>query len=240
MDLYRKTELAKRQAEALREAQRREHERELAEANRRAEGERARVREELLRREMESHRNQQRWLESVLAALPIPVALVEPGSGRTLLANRAAQGLAGGCLTYREARALHAEVVFRGPDGQPPPDAALPLMRAARGEALRGASVEWELHGQRGAGLQRAAAPPARPPGDGAAGPAGRDGPWRPGGRATPLPWPGSRRGCATCHLPTRAPRPSRSRTALPPRRSPARRPSPHPPNPEHRVAVNG
>jgi CheY-like chemotaxis protein len=153
VDLYRKTELAKRQAEALREAQRREYERELAEANRRAEGERARVREELLRREMESHRNQQRWLESVLAALPIPVALVEPGSGRTLLANRAAQGLAGGCLTYREARALHAEVVFRGPDGQPLPDAALPLMRAARGEALRGASVEWELHGQRGAAL---------------------------------------------------------------------------------------
>nr|WP_281404529.1 response regulator [Pyxidicoccus fallax] len=153
VELFRKTELVKRQAEALREAQRREHERELGDANRRTEAERGRVREELLRREMEAHRNQQRWLEAVLAALPTPVALVEPGSGRTLVANRAAQGLAGGCLAYREARALHPEAVFRGADGQPLPDAALPLMRAARGESLLGVTVEWEVNGQRGVAL---------------------------------------------------------------------------------------
>jgi CheY-like chemotaxis protein len=153
VDLFRKSELVRRQAEALRDAQQREHERELAEANRRADGERARVREELLRREMETNRNQHRWLEAVLAALPTPLALVEPGSGRTLLANRAAQSLAGGCLAYREARALHAEVVFRGADGQPLPEAAMPLMRAARGESLQGMPVEWELNGQGGAAL---------------------------------------------------------------------------------------
>lgn len=153
VDLFRKTELVRHQAEALREAQKREHERELAEANRRAEGERGRVREELLRREMETSRNQYRWLEAVLAALPTPLALVEPGSGRTLLANRAAQGLAGGCLAYREARGLYADAVFRGEDGQPVPDAAMPLMRAARGEALQGLPVEWELNGQQGTAL---------------------------------------------------------------------------------------
>ncbi|MCP3100930.1 response regulator [Myxococcus sp. K15C18031901] len=151
VDLHRKTELVRRQAEALRETQRREHEHELAEALRRAEEERGRAREELLRREMESHRNQQRWLEAVLAALPTPLALVEPGSGRTLLANRAAQGLAGGCLAYREAQGLHAEVVVRGADGQPLPQAAQPLMRAARGEVLQGSRVDWELGDQRGA-----------------------------------------------------------------------------------------
>ncbi|MCP3136134.1 response regulator [Pyxidicoccus xibeiensis] len=153
VDLFRKTELVRRQAEALREAQQREHERELAEVQRRAEAERGRVREELLRKEMEANRNQHRWLEAVLAALPTPLALVEPGSGRTLLANRAAQGLAGGCLAYREARALHADAVFLGPDGQALPDEALPLSRAARGELLQGVSVEWELGGQRGAAL---------------------------------------------------------------------------------------
>ncbi|MFP2934719.1 two-component system response regulator, partial [Pyxidicoccus sp. 3LG] len=42
VDLFRKTELVRRQAEALREAQQREHERELAEAHRRVEAERAR------------------------------------------------------------------------------------------------------------------------------------------------------------------------------------------------------
>lgn len=153
VELHRKTELVRRQAEALREAQKREHERELAEAHRRAEGERARVREELLRREMETSRSQYRWLEAVLAALPTPLALVEPGSGRTLLANRAAQGLAGGCLAYREARELHPDAVFRGADGQLLPEAALPLMRAARGEAFQGLQVEWELNGQHGAAL---------------------------------------------------------------------------------------
>jgi CheY-like chemotaxis protein len=153
VDLFRKTELVRRQAEALREVQRHEHERELAEANRRAELERGRVREELLRREMETSRNQYRWLEAVLAALPTPLALVEPGSGRTLLANRAAQGLAGGCLAYREARDLYRDAVFRGPDGQVLPEAAMPLMRAARGEALQGLAVEWELNGHHGAAL---------------------------------------------------------------------------------------
>jgi len=153
VDLFRKTEQVRRQAEALREAQQREHERELAEAHRRAEGERGRVREELLRREMEAHRNQYRWLEAVLAALPTPLALVEPGSGRTLMANRAAQGLAGGCLAYREARGLHAEAVFRGEDGQPLPEAGMPLMRAARGEALQGLPVDWTLGEQQGAAL---------------------------------------------------------------------------------------
>ncbi|MCE9669196.1 response regulator [Myxococcus stipitatus] len=150
VDLHRKTTLVRKQAEALRQTQQREHEHELAEAVRRADEERARVREELLRREMESHRNQQRWLEAVLAALPTPLALVEPGSGRTLLANRAAQGLAGGCLAYREAQGLHAEVVVRGADGQPLPQAAQPLMRAAQGEVLQGLRVDWELGGQRG------------------------------------------------------------------------------------------
>ncbi|MCY1017276.1 response regulator [Pyxidicoccus sp. MSG2] len=153
VDLFRKTELVRRQAEALREVQRHEHERELAEANRRAEVERGRVREELLRREMETSRSQYRWLEAVLAALPTPLALVEPDSGRTLLANRAAQGLAGGCLAYREAKDLYADAIFRGPDGQPLPEAAMPLMRAARGEALQGVTVEWELNGQHGAAL---------------------------------------------------------------------------------------
>ncbi|NTX06512.1 two-component system response regulator [Myxococcus sp. CA040A] len=150
VDLFRKTELVRRQAEALRETQRREHEGELAEAHRRMEAERTRTREEHLRREMESHRNQQRWLEAVLAALPTALALVEPGSGHTLLANRAAQGLAGGCLAYREAPGLHEGVIVRGRDGDPLPQDAQPLMRAARGEALHGLHVDWELGGQRG------------------------------------------------------------------------------------------
>ncbi len=160
VDLFRKTELVRRQAEALREAQQREHERELGEALRRVEAERGRVREELLRKEMEANRNQQRWLEAVLAALPTALALVEPFTGRTLLANRAAQGLAGGCLAYREARGLHPDAVFTGPDGLPLAESAMPLMRAARGEALQGFAVEWKLEGRQGVALAYSAVVP--------------------------------------------------------------------------------
>ncbi|HZI13536.1 MAG TPA: response regulator [Myxococcus sp.] len=160
VDLFRKTELVRRQAEALREAQQREHERELGEALRRVETERGRVREELLRKEMDANRGQQRWLEAVLAALPTALALVEPITGRTLLANRAAQGLAGGCLAYHEARRLHPDAVFLGPDGQALAEASMPLMRAARGEPLQGFAVQWRLGERHGAALVYSAVVP--------------------------------------------------------------------------------
>jgi signal transduction histidine kinase len=153
VDLFRKTDMLRRQADALREAQRREHERELAAAHQKLEVERARWREELLRREMEAGRNQQRWLEAVLAALPTPLALLEPGTGHTLFANRAAQELADGCLVYREARLLHSEVTFTDSEGKPLPEEALPAARASRGEVLSGMPVEWRHGGQHGAAL---------------------------------------------------------------------------------------
>jgi signal transduction histidine kinase len=153
VDLFRKTELVRRQAEALRDAQQREHERELSEARQRLEMERSRWREELLRREMEMGRNQQRWLEAVLAALPTPLALLEPGTGHTLFANRAAQSLADGCLAYREARMLRPEVTFLDTNGNVLHEDSLPGVRAARGETLAGLPVEWRIGEQRGAAL---------------------------------------------------------------------------------------
>ncbi|KFE71081.1 hybrid sensor histidine kinase/response regulator [Hyalangium minutum] len=153
VDLFRKTEMVRRQAEALREAERREHERELAAAHQRLEVERSRWREELLRKEMETGRNQQRWLEAVLAALPTPLALLEPSTGHTLFANRAAQELADGCLIYREARQLHPEVSFMDAEGKALPHEALPTSRAARGERLNGVPVEWRQGEQHGAAL---------------------------------------------------------------------------------------
>jgi signal transduction histidine kinase len=153
VDLFRKTELVRRQAEALREAQQREHERELSEARQRLEMERSRWREELLRREMEMGRNQQRWLEAVLATLPTPLALLEPGTGHTLFANRAAQSLADGGLAYREARVLRPELVFTDTEGRTLPEDGLPSVRAARGEVLNGLPVEWRIGEQRGAAL---------------------------------------------------------------------------------------
>jgi len=153
VDLFRKTEMLRRQSEALREAQRRDHERELAEAHQRLEVERSKWREELLRKEMEAGRNQQRWLEAVLAALPTPLALLEPVTGHTLFANRAAQELADGCLIYREARQLHPEVAFTDAEGKALPHEALPTARAARGERLNGVPVEWRHGEQHGAAL---------------------------------------------------------------------------------------
>ncbi|WP_225408311.1 response regulator [Stigmatella hybrida] len=153
VELFRKTELVRKQAEALREALQREHERERAELQHRLESERLRVREELLRKEMEAGRHHQRWLEALLAELPTPLALLEPGTGRTLFANRAAQGLADGCLVYAEARKLRPDLVLTGEGEAPLSEESLPAARAVRGEVLAGVRVEWRMDGQQGAAL---------------------------------------------------------------------------------------
>ncbi|MDC0710931.1 response regulator [Stigmatella sp. ncwal1] len=153
VDLFRKTELVRRQAEALRDALQREHERERAELHQRLEAERLRGREEALRKELEAGRHHQRWLEALLSELPTPLALLEPGTGRTLFANRAAQGLAEGCLVYEEARRLRPDIVLTGGDRLPLPEESLPAARAVRGEVLAGVRVEWRLGEQQGAAL---------------------------------------------------------------------------------------
>ncbi|MCE9672859.1 PAS domain-containing protein [Myxococcus stipitatus] len=95
--------------------------------------------------ELAAHlRSQQSWLEAVLGLTPIPLVLVEPGSGRALFANQAAHQLAGGHFALdvpvqRYDTAYHVV----DDDGRSVPNEQTPAARAAQGEALRRAPGTW-------------------------------------------------------------------------------------------------
>jgi PAS domain S-box-containing protein len=71
---------------------------------------------------------QQRWLEVLLDLSPVPLVLVAQGTAEVRFANRAAHQLAGG----------HFPPTAELPD-------PLPLWRAAKGERLVAAELEWRL-----------------------------------------------------------------------------------------------
>lgn len=127
-------------------SERRALEKERLELLARAEAARAeavgqRERLETLAAERES---QQHWLEAVLDRAPFPLLLLEPETARVRFANRAAEGYGGGQAlvqgTVEDARAPGPCKEFTA--AQVPFD-QLPVVRAARGEALRGTLVHW-------------------------------------------------------------------------------------------------
>jgi signal transduction histidine kinase/FixJ family two-component response regulator len=138
VELARKTVLVQRQAEALREAERRDHERELAEAARRIEEERAGAREALLRQEVDISLQEKQWLEGVLNAMPTPLVMLEPGLDRPLFVNRAAR-----TFPWSESPGSAATTEFSDHEGRALSSADLPAARAAAGERLDGVSVRW-------------------------------------------------------------------------------------------------
>ncbi len=91
----------------------------------------------------EQMNNQQRWLESILDRLPIPLLLAEPGTGRRLFTNVAAE----------ESRHLFepdvklrpaAHYVYYDQHDRPIEGHRLPYARAAKGDTLVGEQVQVE------------------------------------------------------------------------------------------------
>ncbi len=89
--------------------------------------------------------NQQRWLEAILHLTPVPLLLVEPGSGRVTFANRSADAMAGGHFP-RHTPVHENNPVYRLTDewDSPVPNDETPVARAASGERVQGA--EWVFH----------------------------------------------------------------------------------------------
>jgi signal transduction histidine kinase len=101
----------------------------------------ARLIERLTRAEDRQAKNES-WLDAVLDLVPVPVLLVELGTARVLLANRAADRIAGGRFPREWGeRAEH----FPGYDtsGRPLPPERMPIARASRGERLDGLLIDW-------------------------------------------------------------------------------------------------
>jgi signal transduction histidine kinase len=65
---------------------------------------------------------EQQWLQTLLDFLPVPVLMIDPAAGSVLFANKAADQVGAGNRL---------------------PDELEPALRAARGENLRGAEIEW-------------------------------------------------------------------------------------------------
>ena len=107
------------------------------------------------------------WPRELLDALPASVVIVEPGSARVLFANRAALALTGDDGPVgRSAAEWMPSGSCRDAEGRPLPDEALPSLRAARGERVRGTMVTCQT--PRGERTLRATAQPITAP-DGSA-----------------------------------------------------------------------
>ena len=103
------------------------------------------------------------WPRELLDALPASVVIVEPGSARVLFANRAALALTGDAGPVgRSAAEWMPSGSCRDAEGRPLADEALPSLRAARGERVRGTMVTCET--PRGERTLRATAQPITAP----------------------------------------------------------------------------
>ncbi len=88
---------------------------------------------------------QQEWLESVLDVLPVGVALIEPGTARILLSNKAADRMAGGVFPKAQSSAADPEHSYcTDARGKRIEDDQMPGVRAARGEKLHGLETDWQ------------------------------------------------------------------------------------------------
>ena len=85
--------------------------------------------------------------EAVLELLPVAVVLIEPGTGVVTFANSAADELLGGRFPRGTVEERMAGKVALS-EGQELAYDALPSMRIARGESLRGVRLEWRLDGR--------------------------------------------------------------------------------------------
>jgi len=104
------------------------------------------------------------WPRALLDALPSSVIVVEPGTARVLFANRAALELTGeDDPVGRPAAEWMPAASCRDAEGRPLAEEALPALRAARGERVRGTMVTCET--PKGERTLRATAEPAAAPG---------------------------------------------------------------------------
>src|SRR5713226_152504 len=124
VELERKARQVMRAVETLREAEAKEHEREL------------------LKKQMEAGLNQQRWLETILDVMPTPLVLLDPALPRVVFDNRAARGLAGGALA--SLGPPPEGVRFTDAAGGALREEEMPAQRAVRGEKLSGDVLDFE------------------------------------------------------------------------------------------------
>jgi signal transduction histidine kinase len=87
---------------------------------------------------------QEKWLQTVLDQMPTPLVFVEPGTARVFFSNAAARQMAGGTPAYPQSEADHPRLFdLRDLDDRPLRTDEVPVVRAARGEAVSGQQIRW-------------------------------------------------------------------------------------------------
>jgi signal transduction histidine kinase len=88
--------------------------------------------------------DQERWLQTVLDQMPMPLVFVEPATARIFFANAAANRMAGGSLARPESADDYVRMFdIRDLDGRPMRVEDVPAVRAARGEQVSGEQIRW-------------------------------------------------------------------------------------------------
>ena len=95
--------------------------------------------------ELAAHRaDQERWLQTVLDQMPMPLIFVEPGTARIFFANAAANRMAGGSLALPQSGEDYLRLFdARDLDDRPLRVDEMPAVRAARGERVSGQQIRW-------------------------------------------------------------------------------------------------
>ncbi|MFP2910228.1 ATP-binding protein [Pyxidicoccus sp. 3LFB2] len=89
--------------------------------------------------------SQQMWLEAVLDLMPMPVVMVDPGSGTLTFSNEAADRLHGQLIPKHLAASEYADMFHvTDMEGRRLSGDEMPTARAARGEKLDGLEVIWK------------------------------------------------------------------------------------------------
>jgi signal transduction histidine kinase len=100
------------------------------------------VTEQVLARQAVEH--QQKWLEAVLDLMPMPVVMVEPGTGDLTFSNAAADRLHGRVIPKDVPASEYGEVFHvTDQEGRRLSREEMPAARVARGERLDGLEVTW-------------------------------------------------------------------------------------------------
>jgi signal transduction histidine kinase len=87
---------------------------------------------------------QERWLQTVLGQMPMPLVFVEPMTARLFFANGAADRMAGGTMARPQSAEDYLRLFdIRDLDDRPLRVDDVPAVRAARGEAVSGAQIRW-------------------------------------------------------------------------------------------------
>jgi signal transduction histidine kinase len=92
-----------------------------------------------------AHRaDQERWLQTVLDQMPMPLIFVEPTTARVFFANAAANKIAGGSLARPESAEDYLRLFdIRDLEDRPLRVEDVPAVRAARGEVVSDAQIRW-------------------------------------------------------------------------------------------------